>query len=108
MQIENLVNQVVARFIGTKHERDIKRIQPLVDAVNALEAEVRGLSEEQIRERLAQCRQQVLERCKDLDPAEKNYKDQLNAALEEVLPPVFALVRERSEERRVGKECRSR
>jgi preprotein translocase subunit SecA len=94
MQIEHLVNRVVARFIGTKHERDIKRIQPLVDAVNALEAEVRGLSDEQMRERIAQYRQQVAELCKDLDPTEKTYKDQLNAALEEVLPPVFALVRE--------------
>ncbi len=38
MDVERLINGVVARFIGTKHERDVKAIQPMVAAINELEA----------------------------------------------------------------------
>ena len=94
MQVEDIVNRVMARFIGTKHERDVKKIQPLVDKIKALEPEVRALSDEQMRERIAQYRQQVSEQLKDADPADKEYKTQLDAALGEVLPGTFAIVRE--------------
>ena len=36
MEVAQVVDKVVARFIGTKHERDIKKLQPLVAAINAL------------------------------------------------------------------------
>ena len=39
MRVEEIFDRVVARFIGTKHERDIKRIMPLVAAINALASE---------------------------------------------------------------------
>src|ERR1700687_90549 len=94
MQVEDIVNRVMARFIGTKHERDVKKIQPLVDQIKALEPEVRALSEEQMRERIAQYRRQVTEQLKDAEPADKVYKTQLDSALGEVLPGTFALVRE--------------
>ena len=38
MEAAQILDRVVARFIGTKHERDIKRIQPTIAAVNAREA----------------------------------------------------------------------
>ena len=48
MDVEKVIDNVVARFIGTKHERDVKRIQPLVEAVNALEPEMKQLSDEEL------------------------------------------------------------
>src|SRR2546426_524345 len=45
MRVEEIFDRVVARFIGTKHERDIKRIMPLVAAINALEPEMQRLSD---------------------------------------------------------------
>src|SRR2546425_1244874 len=45
MRVEEIFDRVVARFIGTKHERDIKRITPLVAAINALEPEMQRLSD---------------------------------------------------------------
>ncbi|HYA96178.1 MAG TPA: preprotein translocase subunit SecA, partial [Terriglobales bacterium] len=94
MQVDKLIDNVVARFIGTKHERDIKKIQPLVTQINALEPEMQGLSDEQLRERTAALRQQVQAELKDADPGEKIYREQLDAALAKVLVPTFALVRE--------------
>src|SRR6266852_4404497 len=32
MRVDTMIDRVVARFIGTKHERDVKQIQPLVTA----------------------------------------------------------------------------
>ena len=48
MDIERIINRVVARFIGTKHERDIKRIAPTLVAINALEPEIQALTDEQL------------------------------------------------------------
>ena len=39
MRVEEVVDRVVARFIGTKHERDIKRLAPTIAAMNALAPE---------------------------------------------------------------------
>ena len=44
MDVERIVDSVVARFIGTKHERDIKVIQPIVAEINAREAGMQKLS----------------------------------------------------------------
>ena len=35
MRIEDMVDRVVSRFIGTKHERDIKRLAPKVAAIKS-------------------------------------------------------------------------
>jgi preprotein translocase subunit SecA len=94
MEAAQILDRVVAKFIGTKHERDIKRMQPLVAAINAQEAEVQALSDAQLKERFAALKTQVLERLKDSDPAEPAYKDDLARALEPAVAPAFALVRE--------------
>jgi preprotein translocase subunit SecA len=94
MDIARILDSVVARFIGTKHERDLKKLQPIVVAINAQEPEVQALSDEQLKERFAALRTQVQERLKDADPADDTYKDQLQVALDAVTVPAFALVRE--------------
>jgi preprotein translocase subunit SecA len=94
MEAAQILDRVVAKFIGTKHERDIKRMQPLVAAINAQEAEVQVLSDAQLRERFAALKTQVQERLKDSDPTEPTYKDDLARALEPAVVPAFALVRE--------------
>jgi preprotein translocase subunit SecA len=94
MDIAKILDSVVARFIGTKHERDLKKLQPMVVAINAQEPEVQALSDEQLKERFAALRTQVQERLKDADPADDTYKEQLQIALDAVTVPAFALVRE--------------
>ena len=48
MDVERIVDSVVARFIGTKHERDIKVIQPVVSEINALEPEMQKLTDAEL------------------------------------------------------------
>jgi len=94
MEVAQILDQVVAKFIGTKHERDIKKLQPLVAAINAQEAEVQAFSDEQLKERFAALKTQVQEQLKDSEPEEPSYKEDLVRALGPVVVPAFALVRD--------------
>jgi len=94
MRVEEIFDRVMARFIGTKHERDIKRITPGVQAINALEPEMQGLSDAQMREKTAELKLQVTEALEGVEPDDPEYKQRLAEALEPALVPAFALVRE--------------
>jgi len=94
MRVEQVVNKVLARFIGTKHERDIRRIRPLVAAINALEPAMQQLSDEELRAKTAEFRARVAELLGDAQPGDPDYKERLREALGEVLVPAFAVVRE--------------
>jgi preprotein translocase subunit SecA len=94
MRIEQVVDRVVARFIGTKHERDIKRLAPKIAAINELSSDYERLSEAEIAAKGQQLRLEVKDRLGDADPAEPDYKQRLSDALEPALVPAFALVRE--------------
>src|SRR6201993_2656295 len=94
MDVAKFIDRLVAKFIGTKHERDIKRMQPLIAAMNAQEAEVQALSDAELKERFAPLKTQVQEQLKDSDPAEPSYKEELVRALDPVVVSAFALVRE--------------
>ena len=94
MDIEKVIDSVVARFIGTKHERDVKKIQPTVEAINALEPEMRNLSDAQIGERMNELRAEVQGRLEGVERDDPNYKDKLREAVEPAVVPAFAVIRE--------------
>src|SRR5712692_4457694 len=94
MRVEEVFDRVIARFIGTKHERDIKRVTPLVQAISALEPEMQQLSDDELKARAAALKQQVAQSLEGADPAEPAYKQRLPEAVEPALVPTFALVRE--------------
>ncbi len=94
MDVAKAVDTVVARFIGTKHERDIKKLQPLVVAINARESEMQALSDDELKARFAELRTQVHEQLKDADPSDVTYKELLKNVLDPMIVPAFALVRE--------------
>jgi preprotein translocase subunit SecA len=94
MDIAKVADNVIARFIGTKHERDIKKLQPLVAAINELEAEVKALNDEDLKLRFLALKEQVQESLKDADPAEKSYRESMQKAFEPAIVPAFALARE--------------
>jgi preprotein translocase subunit SecA len=73
-----MINQALAKVFGSKHERDIKRMQPVVEAINALEPEIEALSDEELRAKTVEFRQQL----------------EQGVELEDLLVPAFAVVRE--------------
>jgi len=94
MRVDTMIDRVVARFIGTKHERDLKVIQPLVTAINALAPEFEKLSDDELLEKTVQLRAQVRGRLGDLPLEDPQFKVRCKEALEPALVPAFALVRE--------------
>src|SRR6266850_1422495 len=94
MEAALILDRVVARFIGTKHERDIKKLQPLIAEINAREAETQALSDEALKARFVELRAQVQEQLKDADPGESTFRGLMQQALEPAIVPAFALVRE--------------
>src|SRR5580692_9129510 len=94
MDVEKFINGVVALFIGTKHERDVKELQPLVAEINALEPEMRKLSDAEITAKTAQLKTEVQARMEGLERDDPDYKPKMQEALQPTLVPAFALVRE--------------
>jgi hypothetical protein len=50
----------LSRFVDS-NDREVRRLQPLVDAINALEAEMQGLSDEEIRAQFQEIRDEIRE-----------------------------------------------
>ena len=55
------VGGLVKKVVGDPNERVLKRLQPTVDAVNALDDEYRALSEEALREKTAEFQRRLTE-----------------------------------------------
>ena len=73
-----MLDTLLAKVFGTQNQRDLKRVQPLVAAVGEREDDVRALSDDALRARTAEFRQQ---------------RDQ-GAGLDDLLIDAFAVVRE--------------
>jgi preprotein translocase subunit SecA len=88
-----LINKLIAKVFGTSNERELKRIMPMVERINALEPETKQLSDEQLRAKTDEFRQRIRERMDAVeDPDDKDRE--LKAVLDEVLPEAFAVARE--------------
>jgi len=94
MEAAQILDRVVARFIGTKHERDVKKLQPVIASINAREAEVRTLSDADLKSRFMELRAQVQQQLKDADAGEPTFRELMQQALEPAIVAAFALVRE--------------
>jgi len=73
-----MINQALAKVFGSKHERDIKRMQPVVEAINTLEPEIEALSDDELRAKSVEFRRQL----------------EQGVELDDLLIPAFAVVRE--------------
>jgi preprotein translocase subunit SecA len=100
-----LINTLIAKIFGTKNEREIKRLMPRVDAINALEPEVQKLSDAEVQARTEDFRKHIQDRLSriaeepDADPdrvkqLEAERQQALKEVLDEILVEAFAVVRE--------------
>ncbi|MEM7139077.1 MAG: preprotein translocase subunit SecA [Myxococcota bacterium] len=75
-----MFSSVIKKVLGTKHQREVKRMQPTVAAIGALESEMKALSDDELRAKTADFRQRI----------------DNGASLDDLLVPAFATVREAS------------
>ena len=73
-----IIDKAIAKVFGTANERDLKRLAPVVTAINALEPSVASLTDEQLQARTAEFRQRYAN----------------GETLDDLLPEAFAVVRE--------------
>jgi preprotein translocase subunit SecA len=105
---------ILRRIFGTKHERDIKRLQPLVEEINSLEPAISRLSDQELKVKKFEFRKRIDQTARKLEPELKELSRQLeeatspegrakiklrakgvsNQIFEDVLPEAFAVVRE--------------
>jgi preprotein translocase subunit SecA len=71
---------VLRKIFGTKNDRELKRIAPLIQAINELEPRATALSDAQLRSKTDEFRKRITD----------------GAGLDEVLPEAFAVCREAS------------
>jgi preprotein translocase subunit SecA len=76
----SIVDTVLTKIVGSKSDRELKRMQPAVAAINELEPSIKALSDAELVEKTAAFRRQV----------------EAGASLEDILPQVFAVGREAS------------
>ena len=50
---------VVKRIVGTKNDRELRRIRPMVERINGLEASVQKLGDVELRAKTAEFRERV-------------------------------------------------
>ena len=73
-----MIGSLIKKIVGSKNERELRRIKPLVQGINQVESQVRPLSDEQLRIRTSEFKDRVAK----------------GESLEEILPEAFAVVRE--------------
>ncbi|PCH77192.1 MAG: preprotein translocase subunit SecA [Flavobacteriaceae bacterium] len=61
-----LLNSVLKIFVGDKNKKDLKLLQPIVAAVIAFEAEMNGLSNDQLRAKTIEFKQKIGESTKEI------------------------------------------
>jgi preprotein translocase subunit SecA len=79
-----MINWILKKIVGSKNQRDIKRMRPIVDRINQLEEEYRSLTDDQLRAKTAAWKEQL---APIEDPAERQ------RILDEILPEAFAVVK---------------
>ncbi|MBF6559165.1 MAG: preprotein translocase subunit SecA [Candidatus Binataceae bacterium] len=79
------LTQVAHKIFGSKNDRELKRMRPIVDEINRLESTIGAQSDEELRAKIGEYKARI----SALEEAE-----QRTEALEEALPEVFAIVRE--------------
>jgi preprotein translocase subunit SecA len=62
-----MLKKVISAVLGTRHERESKRIRPIVDAINAEYARLQQVSEEELRGQTARLRGIISERTAALE-----------------------------------------
>src|SRR5216683_2463231 len=89
------IDKVLTKVFGSSNQRYLKTIQPIVEEINALEPSIKKLSDEQLRARTAEFKEQLQRAVAGAtDPEDRKRRER--EALDEILPEAFAIVREAS------------
>jgi preprotein translocase subunit SecA len=81
---QRMINFIIKKIVGSKNQREIKRMLPVVQRINELEEQYRSLSDDDLRRMTAEWKARI--------SAIADEQEQLKA-LDEILPEAFAMVK---------------
>ena len=88
-------DKFLTKVFGSSNQRFLKTIHPMVDKINSLESQTKALSDDQLRARTGEFKEQVQRAVAGVtDKEERKRREQ--EVLNEILPEAFAIVREAS------------
>jgi preprotein translocase subunit SecA len=86
-------DKILTKVFGTANDRVLKRLTPIVITINAMEPEIKKLSDEELRAKTAEFKARIAAKLEGITDADEIKKAE-KAALDEILPEAFAVVRE--------------
>jgi preprotein translocase subunit SecA len=75
-----MIGNVLKKVFGSKNERELNKLKPLVEQINAIEPEIKALNDDQLKAKTNSLKERIAQ----------------GATLDELLPEAFAVVREAS------------
>ena len=75
-----MINIILKKIFGTQNQRTLSKVWPIVEQVNLLEADIKKLSDDQLKEKTEEFRKRLAD----------------GQSLDDILPEAFAVVREAS------------
>lgn len=79
-----MINFIIKKIVGSKNQREIKRMMPIVRQINTFEEQYQSLPDEELRRMTAEWKARI--------SAIKDDKEQ-QKALDQILPEAFAMVK---------------
>jgi len=87
-----MLESLMKSVFGSKHERDRRRVQPIVDEINRVYESYQGLTDDQLRAKTTEFRSRLAEALKDISDPEERKKAE-REAIDDLLPEAFAAVK---------------
>ncbi|MFH1380909.1 MAG: DEAD/DEAH box helicase, partial [Candidatus Omnitrophota bacterium] len=105
---------ILSKIIGSQNKRELARLQPIVEKINACESVISGLSDDELRKKTAKFKKHVREKSEEFksqtedieikiseasfpqekDKLKRKLKILNNSIFSDILPEAFAVVRE--------------
>ncbi len=82
-----MINAILTKILGSKNEREVKKLKPIVERINALEEEFEKKSKEELQSLTAKWKEELSK----IENDEEKFK-----YMDKILPEAFAAVREAS------------
>ncbi len=72
------VTNLITKIFGSKRERDVKKLWPVVEQIKSFEDEIKALSDEELKQRTENFREQIKESTAEIDQDIEEIKTKLN------------------------------
>ena len=86
-------DKVLTKIFGSSNDRFLKSIQPTINQINALEPDIKKLSDDELRQKTQQFKDRIAKEIEGIADKDKR-KARTQEVLHDILPEAFAVVRE--------------